>query len=318
MTHPNLTLENRDGFIYYDGVFVPWREATTHVLTHTLHYGLGAFEGVRAYPTSQGTAIFRLHDHTKRLFQSAHILQIEIPATMEEVHNAQIAAIQRNQLTQAYIRPMVFLGAEALGIRTAALSTHLIIASWDWEALHAENQGGGVNAKVSSYTRHHINSAMSKAKVNGHYFNSILAFREISQDVDAAGKPLYQEAVMLDTNGYLAEGSGENIFIVRQGELHTPDLTVCLDGITRRTLIQLAEDCLGKRVIERRITRDEIYIADEAFFCGTAAEVVPIRSLDRRLIGNGKPGPITTELQQLYHDLVRGKLSDYHHWLTWC
>ena len=314
-------LYDRDGEIWFNGEFKPWRDAQIHVLTHTLHYGVGVFEGIRAYQTERGPAIFRLDEHVERLFQSAHILRMDLDKeyTPEQVRTAIMASVTRNKLDSAYIRPMAFYGAEYLGIHAGNLSTNLIVASWDWGKFISEaDQRVGIDVKVSSYARHHVNVAMCKAKANGHYINSVLAVREIAGEYDADGNRLYREALLLDTEGFVAEGPGENIFIVRRGEVHTPDLTSCLDGVTRRTLMQLLQDEFGLRVIERRITRDEVYVADEAFFCGTAAEVVPIRSLDRRCIGNGKPGPITQKLQQKYFAVVHGKEAKYLDWLSFC
>ena len=286
------TMADRDGYIWYDGDMVPWRDAKTHVLTHTLHYGVGCFEGVRAYATAKGPAIFRLEDHTKRLFNSAKILGMKMPWSHEEVNQATIEAVRKNKLKEAYIRPMVFYGSEGMGLRADNLRTHLIVAAWTWGAyLGADAMERGIRVRTSSFTRHHVNSAMCRAKANGHYFNSMMALNEVLKDG-------YDEALLLDTDGHVAEGSGENVFLVMDGELHTPDLRSALDGITRRTILQFAGD-LGIKVNERRITRDEVYIADEAFFTGTAAEVTPIREIDNRPIGNGARGPLTQKLQSL-------------------
>ena len=304
-----MSMADRDGWIWYDGEMLPWRDAKTHVLTHTLHYGVGCFEGVRAYETPKGAAIFRLQDHTKRLFNSAKILGMPMRWTQDEVNQATIAAVRKNKLASAYIRPMVFYGSEGMGLRADNLQTHLIVAAWTWGAyLGEDNMNRGIRIKTSSFTRHHVNSAMCRAKANGHYFNSMLALNEALKDG-------YEEALLLDSNGYVAEGSGENIFLVVDGELHTPDLRSALDGITRRTILQFADD-LGIKVRERRITRDEVYIADEAFFTGTAAEVTPIREIDNRSIGNGGRGPITEKLQSLYFEQVKGQRSEYAQWLT--
>jgi len=303
------SMADRDGVIWYDGKLVDWRSATTHVLTHTLHYGLGVFEGVRAYKTDIGAAIFRLQDHTNRLFNSAHILQMKMPFTKQEIMEAQKATVRENKLESAYIRPMAFYGAEAMGIAAKTLSTHVICAAWSWGAyMGDEALTKGIRVKTSSFSRHHVNITMCKAKANGNYMNSILAHQEAAQDG-------YDEALLLDVDGFVAEGSGENIFIVRNGKLYTPDLTSALEGITRDTIIQLADE-LGIPVIEKRITRDEVYVADEAFFTGTAAEVTPIRELDNRAIGSGKRGPITEKLQALYFDVVKGKSSKHANWLT--
>jgi branched-chain amino acid aminotransferase len=304
-----MSLSDKDGWIWYDGKMVPWREATTHVLTHTLHYGMGVFEGVRAYETANGPAIFRLEDHTDRLFRSAHILGMKLPYDKATLNEAQKAVIRDNKLQAGYLRPMAFYGSEALGISATALSTHVIVAAWPWAAyLGDEAKEKGIRVKTSSFTRHHVNIHMCKAKANANYLNSILAHREVEQDG-------YDEALMLDVDGYVAEGSGENIFIVRNGTLYTPDLTVALDGITRGTIMTLAKD-FNIPIIEKRLTRDEIYVADEAFFTGTAAELTPIRELDRRQIGDGTVGPITRQLQKTYFDCVTGKNPQYAHWLT--
>jgi branched-chain amino acid aminotransferase len=303
------SMADRDGVIWYDGKLVDWRSATTHVLTHTLHYGMGVFEGVRAYKTDKGAAIFRLQDHTNRLFNSAHILQMKMPFTKQEIMEAQKAAVRENKLESAYIRPMAFYGAEAMGIAAKTLSTHVICAAWSWGAyMGDEALTKGIRVKTSSFSRHHVNITMCKAKANGNYMNSILAHQEAAQDG-------YDEALLLDVDGFVAEGSGENIFIIRKGKLYTPDLTSALEGITRDTIVQLAKE-LGYEIIEKRITRDEVYGADEAFFTGTAAEVTPIRELDNRAIGEGTRGPITEKLQSLYFDVVKGKSAKHAHWLT--
>ncbi|BCM24402.1 branched-chain-amino-acid aminotransferase [Methyloradius palustris] len=303
------TMADRDGVIWYDGKMVPWREATTHVLTHTLHYGMGVFEGVRAYKTDKGTAIFRLQEHTDRLFRSAHILGMKMPFDRATVAAAQKAAVRENNLESAYIRPMAFYGAEAMGISAKTLSTHLIVGAWKWGAYMGEDAlKHGIRVKTSSFSRHHVNVTMCKAKANGNYMNSILAHQEAAIDG-------YDEALLLDVDGFVAEGSGENIFIVRNGKLITPDLTSALEGITRDTIVQLAGE-IGLQVVEKRITRDEVYSADEAFFTGTAAEVTPIRELDNRSIGEGKRGPITEQLQTMYFDAVTGKSAKHAHWLS--
>ena len=312
MANPAVTsggMADRDGVIWYDGKMVNWRDATTHVLTHTLHYGMGVFEGVRAYKTDKGTAIFRLKDHTDRLFRSAHILGMKLPYSKEELMAAQLASVRENNLESAYLRPMAFYGAEAMGISAKTLSTHVIVAAWQWGAyMGQEALDHGIRVKTSSFSRHHVNITMCKAKANGNYMNSILAHQEAAQDG-------YEEALLLDVDGFVAEGSGENIFIVRNGKLYTPDLTAALEGITRDTIVQLAGE-LGIPVIEKRITRDEVYSADEAFFTGTAAEVTPIRELDRRSIGTGTAGPITKQLQKMYFDAVTGKSAKHADWLT--
>jgi branched-chain amino acid aminotransferase len=303
------SMADRDGVIWYDGKLVDWRSATTHVLTHTLHYGMGVFEGVRAYKTDKGAAIFRLQDHTDRLFNSAHILQMKMPFDKKTIMEAQKAAVRENKLESAYIRPMAFYGAEAMGIAAKTLSTHVICAAWSWGAyMGDEALTKGIRVKTSSFSRHHVNITMCKAKANGNYMNSILAHQEAAQDG-------YDEALLLDVDGFVAEGSGENVFIVRKGKLYTPDLTSALEGITRDTIVQLAKE-IGLEVIEKRITRDEVYTADEAFFTGTAAEVTPIRELDNRAIGSGTRGPITEKLQTMYFDVVKGKSAKHANWLT--
>ena len=302
-------LADRDGWIWINGQLVPWREARVHVLTHTLHYGLGVFEGVRAYDTPGGPRLFRLQDHTKRLFDSARILQIEIPCSLSELLAAQCRVVAANQLAEGYLRPVVYLGAESMGLRAAELSVNVAIACWPWpNYMDAESREHGIAVRTSSYTRHHVNITMCKAKATGNYINSILALREAQE----AG---CDEALLLDNEGYVAEGSGENIFVVKDGVIHTPELTSCLAGITRDTIITFARE-QGHRVVERRITRDEIYIADEAFFTGTAAEVLPIRSLDDRVIADGARGPVTLQLQSLYFDQVRGRRDAHPEWHT--
>jgi branched-chain amino acid aminotransferase len=303
-------MADRDGVIWLDGGMVPWREAKTHVLTHTLHYGMGVFEGVRAYHAEKGTAIFRLQDHTDRLFRSAHILNMPMPYDSETLNQAQLAAVRENNLESAYIRPMCFYGSEGMGLRADNLKVHCMVAAWEWGAyLGAENMEKGIRIRVSSFTRHHVNITMCRAKANGNYMNSMMALQEALHDG-------YDEALMLDAEGYVMEGSGENIFIVRDGVIYTPDLTSALDGITRKSVIMLAGE-RGYPVIEKRITRDEVYIADEAFFTGTAAEVTPIREVDNRPIGNGGRGPITEILQKDYFDLVHGRLASHPDWLAY-
>ena len=304
-----MSMADRDGFIWYDGKLVPWREATTHVLTHTLHYGLGVFEGVRAYETSQGPAVFRLPEHTDRLFRSAHILGMRIPYDKAAINEAVVATVRENNLASAYIRPMCFYGAEGMGLRADNLKVHVIVGAWKWGAYMGEDGiKNGIRVRTSSYNRHHVNVTMCRAKANGNYINSMMALHEALRNGG-------DEALLLDTEGYVSEGSGENIFIVRDGVLATPDLTSALDGITRETVMRLAEE-LGLKVQVRRITRDEVYIADEAFFTGTAAEVTPIRELDGRPIGKGTRGPITEKLQTLYFDVVHGRRPQRASWLT--
>ncbi|RKZ35606.1 MAG: branched chain amino acid aminotransferase [Gammaproteobacteria bacterium] len=305
-----MGMEDRDGVIWFDGKMVPWREAKVHVLTHTLHYGMGVFEGIRAYHTKSGAAIFRLQEHIRRLFDSAHILGLSIPYDQQTINEACCAAVRDNALDSAYIRPMCFYGAEGMGLRADNLRVHTMIAAWNWGTyLGAEGIENGIRIRTSSYTRHHVNITMCKAKANGNYMNSMLALQEAL----ACG---YDEALLLDNEGYVTEGSGENIFIVRDGIIYTPDLTSALAGITRATIFTLAAEELGLTIQEKRITRDEVYIADEAFFTGTAAEVTPIRELDNRAIGAGTRGPITERLQSLFFDVVHGRHAGHKDWLT--
>ena len=302
---------DRDGVIWLDGAMVPWREAKVHVLTHTLHYGMGVFEGVRAYKTDQGAAIFRLQEHTDRLFRSAKILNMPMPFSKEELNQAQKSAVSENKLDSAYLRPMCFYGSEDMGLRADGLQVHVMVAAWGWGSyLGEENLAKGIRIKTSSYSRHHVNVSMCKAKANGNYMNSMLALQEALRDG-------YDEAMLLDVDGFVAEGSGENIFLVREGTIFTPDLTSALDGITRNTVFILAKE-LGYEIVEKRITRDEVYIADEVFFTGTAAEVTPIREVDNRVIGNGARGPVTEKLQSLYFDAVHGRSEAHKDWLTCC
>ena len=307
MAEPALpsSFANRDGVIWFDGELVPWQEAKVHVLTHSLHYGLAVFEGVRGYKTPKGTMIFRLEDHTRRLFNSAHILQMQIPYSEEELNQAQRQVFSANGLEEGYLRPIVFFGCEAMGLRAENLSVHVAIAAWEWpDYMSPEARERGITMRTSSYTRHHVNITMCKSKAAGNYINSVLALREA---VDSG----CDEALLLDNEGYVTEGSGENIFVVTNGAVHTPELTSCLDGITRRTVIEFLSE-LNVPVIERRITRDEVYIADEVFVSGTAAEVLPVCSLDRRVIGEGRRGPITSEVQSMYLDQVRGLRDNSH------
>ena len=304
-----MSMSDRDGLIWLDGEMVPWREAKVHVLTHTLHYGMGVFEGVRAYKTDQGTAIFRLQEHTDRLFNSAKIMRMPMPFSKEQLHEAQKAVVRENGLDSAYLRPMCFYGSEGMGLRADNLETHAMVAAWTWGSyLGADNMEKGIRIKTSTFSRHHVNVTMCKAKANGNYMNSMLALREALDDG-------YDEALLLDVDGYVSEGSAENFFLVKNGVIYTPDLTSALDGITRKTVVTLAQD-LGFEVREKRITRDEVYVADEAFFTGTAAEVTPIRELDRRPIGTGTRGPVTQQLQALYLDVVHGRSDQYRDWLT--
>ena len=303
-------MDDRDGKIWFNGQLIEWRDAKTHVLTHTLHYGMGVFEGVRAYETAEGPAIFRLQEHTKRLFNSAKILGMKLPYTQDEINQAHIDVVKANNLHSCYFRPMAYYGAAKLGVAPQADDVQVILAAWPWGAyLGEEGMKRGIRVRVSSFTRHHPNIHMIKAKANGNYLNSILANTEATRDG-------YDEAILLDAQGYVAEGSGENIFVVNEGRLYTPALDVALDGITRKSVIAIAEE-MGLPVIEKRITRDELYAADEVFYTGTAAEVTPIREIDNREIGIGERGPITTEIQQRYFDIVEGKNPAYRHWLTY-
>jgi len=304
------SMADRDGKIWMDGQLVEWRDAKVHVLTHTLHYGCGAFEGVRAYETDKGTAIFRLEDHTKRLFNSAKILRMNIPFTQEQVNQAQVEVVRANQLASCYLRPLTWIGDKKLGVSPKGNDIHLMVAAWAWGAyLGEEGMARGIRVKTSSYTRHHVNITMSQAKAVSNYTNSILANTEALDDG-------YDEALLLDAAGFVSEGSGENIFIVKDGVVVTPDLSAgALNGITRDTVFAICKD-LGLEVQQRRITRDEVYISDEAFFTGTAAEVTPIRELDRIAIGAGSRGPITQQIQSAFFDIVNGRNPKYAHWLT--
>ena len=304
-----MNMEDRDGVIWLDGELIPWREAKTHVLTHTLHYGMGVFEGIRAYKTGRGTALFRLEDHTERLFGSAHILNMRLPFDKETINRACLSAVRENGLASAYIRPMCFYGSEGMGLRADNLRAHIMVAAWAWGSyLGQAALAEGIRIKTSSFSRHHVNITMCKAKANGNYMNSMLALQEA---VDAG----YDEALLLDHEGYVAEGSGENIFIVRGDMLYTPEPSSALEGITRDTIIRFAHEN-GVIVREKRVTRDEVYLADEAFFTGTAAEVTPIRELDGRRIGNGRRGPLTEQLQKQYFACVTGQLEHCRAWLS--
>jgi branched-chain amino acid aminotransferase len=304
-----MGMEDRDGVIWVDGEMVPWREAKVHVLTHSLHYGMGVFEGMRAYKTARGPALFRMAEHIERMFASAHILQMHIPFTQQQIADACVAAIRDNRLEDGYVRPLAFYGSEAMGVSAPNLSVHVIVAAWKWgEYLGDGALERGVRLRTSSYARHHVNVTMCRTKATGNYINSMLALRE----AQACG---YDEALVLDVDGFVAEGSGENVFVIRKGVIYTPDITSALAGITRDTVMTLAAEA-GYEVVEKRITRDEVYIADEAFFTGTAAEVTPIRSVDDRLIGEGKPGPITRALQERYFATVHGQHDGHLDWLT--
>ena len=305
-----MSMADRDGVIWYDGKLVPWREATTHVLTHSLHYGLAVFEGLRAYKTDAGTAIFRLKEHTDRLFNSAHIFMMKMPYDKETLIEAQKEVVRANKLDACYVRPIAFYGSEKMGVSPRGAQVHIAIAAWPWGAyLGADGIEKGIRVKTASYARHHINVTMCRAKFSGTYANSILANQEALEHG-------YDEALLLDVDGYVAEGSGENLFIVKNGKLYEPELTSALIGITRDAVITMARD-IGLEVQARRLTRDDVYIADEAFFTGTAAEVTPIRELDSRLIGSGKRGPITEKLQSMFFDLVNGRSPKYKQWLTY-
>ena len=304
-----MSMSDRDGFIWQDGALVPWREATTHVLTHSLHYGLAVFEGVRAYKTVNGTAIFKLKEHTDRLFNSAHIYRMPMPWDRETIMEAQKEVVRANKLESAYIRPIAFYGSEKMGVSPKGAKTHVAIAAWPWGAyLGEEGMEKGIRVKTSSYARHHVNVTMPRAKVASTYANSILANMEATEHG-------YDEALLLDVDGFVAEGAGENLFIVKDGVIYEPEIASALIGITRATIHTLAAE-LGYKVVSKRLTRDDIYIADEAFFTGTAAEVTPIRELDSRQIGAGHRGPVTTKIQSLFFDAVNGKVPAHADWLS--
>lgn len=295
--------------IWMDGAFVDWADASIHVLTHSLHYGLAAFEGIRCYEGPKGSAIFRLQEHVDRLFESAHITLMPIPFPKKEVMEAIIETVRVNELASCYIRPIAYVGYGAMGVYPGDNPIRLSIAAWPWGSYLGENAlANGIRAKISSFTRHHVNVSMTRAKVSGYYVNSILAKWE-------AKKSGYEECILLDPEGYVAEGTGENVFIVSKGVLKTTPLTSILDGITRNSILQLAR---AKKipVVEERFTRDAMYVADEVFVTGTAAEVTPVRELDDRTIGAGRPGPITQALQNDFFRIVRGEDPAYAHWLT--
>jgi branched-chain amino acid aminotransferase len=304
-----MSLSDRDGKIWIDGRLVEWRDANIHVLTHTLHYGCGAFEGVRAYNAQGGSAIFRLREHTERLFNSAKILRMRIPHSIDDVMHAQREVVRANRLDSCYIRPLTWIGSEKLGVSPKGNTIHLMIAAWAWGAyLGEEGLKRGIRVKTSSYTRHHVNITMTQAKAVSNYTNSILANMEATEDG-------YDEALLLDASGFVSEGAGENLFVVKAGVVYTPDLSAgALNGITRNTVLHICQD-LGLKLVEKRITRDEVYIADEAFFTGTAAEVTPIRELDRIEIGAGSRGPITEKIQAAFFDIVNGRNPKYLEWL---
>jgi branched-chain amino acid aminotransferase len=305
-----MSMSDRDGKIWMDGQLVEWRDAKIHVLTHTLHYGCGAFEGVRAYNTARGTAIYRLKEHTQRLFDSAKILRMKIPFTQEVVMQAQLDVVRANKLESCYLRPLVWIGDEKLGVSPKGNSIHLMVAAWPWGAyLGEEGLKRGIRVKTSSFTRHHVNITMTQAKAVSNYTNSILANLEATEDG-------YDEALLLDSTGFVSEGAGENLFIIKNGTVYTPDLSAgALNGITRNTVFAICKD-LGLPLVEKRITRDEVYICDEAFFTGTAAEVTPIRELDRIEIGAGSRGPLTEKIQTAFFDIVNGRNAKYAGWLT--
>jgi branched-chain amino acid aminotransferase len=317
-------LYDRDGWIWLDGEWLPWREARTHLLTHTLHYGMGCFEGVRAYAGAKGTHLFRVAEHTRRLLDSAHALDMPVGFDESALIEVQRQCLVRNELSNAYLKPTIFFGAEGLGLRAKGLSVHVMVAAWDLgEYISAEATRIGLRALTSSWARHHVNISLCRAKTNGHYVNSILA-------LNTAIKAGYDETIMLDPEGYVAEASAANVFLLRDGVLHTPEVTSCLQGITRDSVIHLAREVLGIEVRERRITRDELYTADEAFVTGTAAEILPLRELDGRHIGgrSGAPAPgdaiaedsVTARLQRLYQQVTRGESvegpNEYAKWLT--
>ncbi|MDR2014474.1 MAG: branched-chain amino acid transaminase [Azoarcus sp.] len=304
-----MSMADRDGFIWKDGKLVPWREATTHVLTHSLHYGLSVFEGLRVYNTAEGPAIFRLIEHTTRLTNSCRIYLMDIPYSQEVLVEAQKEVVRANNLKECYIRPIAYYGSEKMGVSTVGASVHVAIAAWPWGAyLGDEAIEHGIRVKTSSFARHHVNVTMPRAKVAGAYTNSILANLEATRDG-------YDEALLLDTQGFVAEGSGENLFIVKDGVLIEPEVASALIGITRDSVIKIAND-MDLEVQSRRLTRDDIYLADEAFFTGTAAEITPIRELDNRPIGGGYRGPVTAKLQAKFFDAVNGRVPEYKHWLT--
>ena len=310
MSTAPLSMADRDGKIWLDGQLVDWRDAKIHVLTHTLHYGCGAFEGVRAYDTVGGTAIFRLQEHTQRLFNSAKILRMKMPFTPDQVNEAQKEVIRANKLASGYIRPLVWIGSEKLGVSPRGNTIHVMVAAWAWGAyLGEDGMAKGIRVKTSSYTRHHVNITMTQAKAVSNYSNSILANMEALDDG-------YDEALLLDSAGFVSEGAGENVFLIKDGAIYTPDLSAgALNGITRNTVLHICED-LGIKLVQKRITRDECYIADEMFFTGTAAEVTPIRELDRVQIGIGERGPVTEKIQSAFFDIVNGRNPKYAHWLA--
>ena len=305
-----MSMADRDGLIWYDGKMVPWRDATTHVLTHSLHYGLSVFEGLRAYKTAHGTAIFRLKEHTDRFFNSAHIYMMKLPYDKATMMDAQRQVVRENKLESCYVRPIAFYGSEKMGVSPKGAQVHIAIAAWPWGAyLGADGLEKGIRVKTSSFARHHVNVTMPRAKIASTYANSILANMEA---VDHG----YDEGLLLDVDGFVAEGAGENLFIVKDGAIIEPEIASALTGITRNTIHRLAKD-LGYELLTRRLTRDDVYIADEAFFTGTAAEVTPIRELDGRQIGAGRRGPVTEKMQAAFFDIVNGRSEKYNDWLAY-
>jgi len=304
------TMADRDGLIWFDGEMVDWREAKIHVLTHTLHYGMGVFEGLRAYEAEKGTAIFRLKAHTDRLFESARIMNMTIPFDKDTLNEAQLAAVRENNLKSAYIRPMCFYGSEGMGLRADNLRVHVMVAAWEWGAyLGQEALENGIRIRKSTFIKNDSHPSMYLAKANGNYINSMLA-------LDEALNKGYDEALLLDSKGNVAEGSGENIFMVKEGVIYTPTLVASLNGITRNTIMTLAKE-QGYDVIETTMKIEELYEADEVFFTGSAAEVTPIREIDDNTIGNGSRGPVTEKLQTMYFDLVHGRLEIHPDWLNY-
>lgn len=303
-----MSMADRDGVIWYDGKLVPWRDANTHVLTHSLHYGLAVFEGLRAYKTARGTAIFRLKEHTDRLFNSAHIYMMKLPYDKGTLMDAQKQVVRDNKLESCYVRPIAFYGSEKMGVSPKGASVHIAIAAWAWGAyLGADGLEKGIRVKTSSFARHHVNVTMPRAKIASTYANSILANMEATDHG-------YDEGLLLDVDGFVAEGAGENLFIVKDGVIQEPEIASALTGITRNTVLRLAKD-LGLELVTKRLTRDDVYIADEAFFTGTAAEVTPIRELDGRQIGAGRRGPVTEKIQAAFFDIVNGRSEKYNDWL---
>jgi len=303
------SMADRNGYIWYDGKLVPWRSATTHVLTHSLHYGLAVFEGIRAYDTVDGTAVFRLAEHIDRLYNSAHIYMMKIPYSRQTIIEAHKEVVRANKLRECYLRPIAFYGSEKMGVSPKGATVHVAIAAWPWGAyLGADGLEKGIRVKTSSFARHHVNVSMCRAKYSGTYANSILANQEATEHG-------YDEGLLLDVDGFVAEGAGENLFVVKNGRIYEPELTSALMGITRDSVIALAAD-LGYTVTPRRVTRDDLYIADEAFFTGTAAEVTPIREVDGRKIGAGRRGPVTRKLQNAFFEVVNGRDQRHIDWLA--